>query len=59
MSPFSPHYVSQITPAPAQTWRRPVIVPLPRNPQARIAEPQPSREQHIRRGCSMANGAKA
>lgn len=57
-NPFSPHYVSQITPAPAKTWRRPVIVPIPRNPQARLCDKQPSREDAIRRGSSMANGAK-
>jgi len=58
-NPFSPHYVSQLTPAPAKTWRRPVIVPLPKNPQARIAEKQPSREDAIRGGNSFCNGVKA
>jgi hypothetical protein len=56
---FAKDYVSQLTPAPAKTWRRPVIVPLPRNPQARIAEKQPSREDAIRRGNSFCNGVKA
>lgn len=59
MSPFSPNYISQLAPTRSVPARIPVIVPLPRNPQARIAEKQESREDKIRRGCSMANGAKA
>ncbi len=61
MSPFSKDYVSQLAPLPTQGRRqsRPVIVPLPKNPAARIAEKQPSREDAIRRGNSFCNGVKA
>jgi hypothetical protein len=60
-NPFSPNYVSQLAPLPTQGKRqsRPVIVPLPKNPQARLCDPQPSREDAIRRGNSFCNGVKA
>jgi hypothetical protein len=58
MSPFSPGYVSQLPKARKPQERRPVIVPIERDIHARIGDKQPSRTQHITRGCSQANGAK-
>jgi hypothetical protein len=62
MSPFSPGYVTGMTPAQLRSLKtsnkRPVIVPIERDIHARIGDKQPSRTQHITRGCSQANGAK-
>lgn len=58
MNAFHPSYVSQLPKARKPQERRPVIVPIERDIHARIGDKQPSRTQHITRGCSQANGAR-